>query len=182
VRLKERAVTAELFRTLFDYNHWANEKVLSESSLVPKTEYFADAPGLSFGNLHATLVHILVAELVWLARWQGVLPPDALKDARQAAQLAETQIRSFEELRTRWSEEETKQRTFFSTLTDSNVGRQLSYKTQYGEPNTQPLDQLMCHVINHGTQFRAEAAVRLTQLGKSPGDLDLIVYLRQATR
>lgn len=40
--------------------------------------------GLSFGSPHATLVHIFIGELVWLARWQGGLPPEALKDARKA--------------------------------------------------------------------------------------------------
>ena len=72
-------MTAELFRTLFDYNHWANEKVLGEASQVETAQYYAGVPGLSFGSLHATLVHILVAELVWLPRWQSSLPPEALK-------------------------------------------------------------------------------------------------------
>ena len=40
----------------------------------------------------------------------------------------------------------------------------------------------MAHLVNHGTQFRAEAAVRLTQLDASPGDIDLIVWLRQHSR
>jgi uncharacterized damage-inducible protein DinB len=37
----------------------------------------------------------------------------------------------------------------------------------------------LVHVVNHGTQFRSEAAVALTEYGHSPGDLDLIFYLRQ---
>ena len=39
--------------------------------------------------------------------------------------------------------------------------------------------QILLHVVNHGTQFRSEAGVALTRFGRSPGDTDLSVYLRQ---
>jgi len=39
--------------------------------------------------------------------------------------------------------------------------------------------QVLVHVVNHGTQFRGEAAVLLSQYGYSPGDLDFIAFLRQ---
>ena len=36
---------------------------------------------------------------------------------------------------------------------------------------------MMEHVLNHGTQHRAEVAAMLTGFGHSPGDLDLLFYL-----
>ena len=109
-------------------------------------------------------MHALVAEVVWLARWQGGEPPAALRDARAADLLAQTEVPDFARLRALWQAEEAKQAAFFAALTDAGVDRPLAYRTQYGEPNVQPLRELMAHFFTHGTQFRAEAAVRLTQL------------------
>jgi uncharacterized damage-inducible protein DinB len=176
-------MSAGHYRLLFAYNTWANQRVLEQAARTGEVDYFQPAPGLSFGSLHATLVHILIGELVWLARWQGGKPPGALKDARQANRIAAIEIPSFADLYRIWDAELQKQRSFFEGLQDDAIDRPVSYVTQLGEPNLQPLSQLMVHVFNHGTQFRAEAAVRLTQLGLSPGDLDLIVYIRnQAVR
>ena len=172
-------MSAEHYRLLLDYNAWANDAVLDKASLVGEADYFVTAAGLSFGSLHATLVHILVGEIVWLARWQGGRPPDALRDARQADRLAREEIPTFAHLRAMWLEEQAKTASFVAGLTDERVEAVLSYEDQYGNAWSQPLWQLMSHVVNHGTQFRAEAAVRLTQLGLSPGDLDLIVWLRR---
>jgi uncharacterized damage-inducible protein DinB len=41
------------------------------------------------------------------------------------------------------------------------------------------LGHLMAHVVNHGTQHRSEAAAILTGLGRSPGDLDLSLFLTE---
>ena len=176
---KTVAADADYFRVLLYYNRWANHLVMDRAREVAESDYHAMIDGLSFGSLHATLVHILVGEMVWLARWEGSLPPERLKDARKADQLAETEIPTFEALAELWRNEEDRQRRFSSALTDETVSTTVAYDDQYGNPNEQPLSQLIAHLVNHGTQFRAEAAVRLTQLGLSPGDLDLIIFLRQ---
>jgi uncharacterized damage-inducible protein DinB len=36
--------------------------------------------------------------------------------------------------------------------------------------------QMLAHVVNHGTQHRSEAAAILTEVGRSPGDLDMIDF------
>ena len=163
---------------LLEYNRWANHLVLEKATLAGPDDYFAPSAGLSFGSLHATLVHTLVAEIVWLARWQGGLPPERLRDARVVDRIAAEDIRSFEELVALWAEEDSKQERFIEELTGEEVAASVKYRSQYGEAYEQPLRELIAHLVNHGTQFRSEAAVRLTQLGLSPGDLDLIVYLR----
>jgi uncharacterized damage-inducible protein DinB len=170
---------AGYFRTLASYNGWANEKILQAAVGADEADYFAQTPGLSFGSLHATLVHALVADIVWLARFEGRLPPEEIKDARTADRLAVSHFPAFADVRRAYAENMARQDRFFATLTDEQSEAQLSYKTQYGEPNTQPLNELIGHYINHATQFRSEAAVRLSQLGCSPGDLDLIIFLRQ---
>jgi uncharacterized damage-inducible protein DinB len=42
-----------------------------------------------------------------------------------------------------------------------------------------PVWQTLVHVVNHGTQHRAEAAALLTGEGRSPGELDLINYAEE---
>ncbi len=109
------------FRSLGDYNRWANHRVLEQAARCSTEDYFAPAAGLSFGSLHATLVHILVGEIVWLARWQGDVPPERLKDARVADRLAVEQIRSLREVTDLWSLEEEKQQRFFEALTEAEL-------------------------------------------------------------
>lgn len=170
------------FRLLWEYNTWANARVIVQAGKVGERDYYAGAPGLSFGSLHATLVHVLVAEIIWLARWSGDLPPQALKDARKAAVVASRELPTLAVVRDRFAAEQSRQARFVSALIDEDVWRPVAYKTLDGQPTVQPLAEQMAHVLNHGTQFRSEAAVRLTQLGQSPGDVDLIIFIRERDR
>jgi uncharacterized damage-inducible protein DinB len=40
-------------------------------------------------------------------------------------------------------------------------------------PEGVPIWQMLVHVVNHGTQHRAEAGTLLTAEGRTPGDVDL---------
>jgi uncharacterized damage-inducible protein DinB len=63
-------------------------------------------------------------------------------------------------------------------LTATEADRPGRYQRADGGVEQQRFGEVMAHLVSHGTQYRAEAAWSLTELGSSPGDLDLILYLR----
>ncbi len=166
------------FRTLYAYNQRANHHLLDCAAALSIADYFATAPGLSFGSLHGTLVHIMVGETVWLPRWQGLPPTPPLLDARKSADYGGREIPDLATLRRLWADLETRQSLFLAALTEERLRTPVSYQLATSVRYTHALEEALGHLVNHGTQFRAEAAVRLTALGHSPGELDFTVYLR----
>jgi uncharacterized damage-inducible protein DinB len=155
---------------LFEYNYWANGRVLRAAEKVRPEEYVAPAR-LSHGSLRGALVHTLGAEVVWRVRCQEGVSHTAL--------LSETDLPTLDALRERWQREERAMRSYLASVTDDLLAHTVKYKNLQGAPFETVLWQILAHVVNHGTQFRGEAAVALTEYGCSPGNLDLIAFLRE---
>jgi uncharacterized damage-inducible protein DinB len=159
--------------SLFQYNHWANQRILQAAEHISPAQFLTPVP-VSHASLRGTLVHILAAEMLWRKRCQEGLSPASL--------LAEEQFPTFELLQSAWQTEEAAWQAFLNTLNDEALGRIVHYTNTKGFPFETSLWQILLHIVNHGTQFRSEAAVILTSHGHSPGDLDYIVFLRQMPR
>jgi uncharacterized damage-inducible protein DinB len=156
--------------TLFEYNYWATARVLHAAANLTPDQFTAPA-GLSHGSVRGALVHTLGAEIVWRMR--------CAEGVSVAVLPAETDFPTVDVLRERWRDEEQKMRIYLNSLTDEALDRTVAYKTTKGVPHESVLWNLLAHVVNHGTQFRAEAAVALTSYGQSPGDLDLLAFFRE---
>lgn len=152
---------------LYKYNAWSTAKILDAASYLTREQFLAPTP-FPHGSLRSTLVHALYAEWLWLHRWEGTAP---------AASLEPEGFPTFELLRARWAEEEVRLMEFVSDLTDERLHRKFRYVSTEGFPHERVLWEAMAHVVNHGTQHKTEAAAILTGFGRSPGDIDLIVYL-----
>ena len=152
--------------TLYKYNQWANARILSAAENLSQDQFLADAT-FPHGGVRSTLVHILFAEWIWRSRWQGESPNFRIRPA---------EFPTFASLRARWMQEETSLMGFVNELTDEKLNTPFQYKTTKGEPHEQILWKAMAHVVNHGTQHRAEAAALLTDYGCSPGDVDMIGF------
>jgi uncharacterized damage-inducible protein DinB len=156
--------------TLYAYNYWANARVLKAAANVTPDQFVAPF-ALSHGSLRGALVHVLAAETVWRLRCQAGISPAALP--------AENEFATLELLRERWAAEETAMRSFLESLSDERLAERIQYTTTKGVPFENVLWHLLAHVVNHGTQFRSEAAIALTAYSQSPGDLDMLFFFRQ---
>jgi uncharacterized damage-inducible protein DinB len=64
--------------TLYDYNYWANERILEATAKVTSDQLIA-AANVSHGSLRGALVHILGAEVVWRLRCEEGVSPSAMR-------------------------------------------------------------------------------------------------------
>lgn len=160
-------MTEVMFRC--DYHYWATERLLRTCVALDEGQLRATVIAGHQGVL-VTLVHTLGAEWMWRQRWHGTSP---------TAMPASDEFPTLAALRARWDEEQAAVRAFVAGLRDEELQREVAYTTMRGRADTQQLSMLIAHMFNHGTQHRAEAAAMLTVLGHSPGDLDMIVFLRE---
>jgi len=155
---------------LYKYNQWANTLILNTASNVTQEQYLAPA-SFPHGGLRGTLVHALFAEWIWRNRWEGTSPNYRLKPE---------EFPTFEDLRKRWLEEEKSLMDFVDHVPDEKLNNTFSYNSTSGTLHKRVLWQAMAHLVNHGTQHRTEAAAILTDLGHSPGDIDIIYFLSES--
>ena len=155
--------------TLYQYNAWANARILNAASQLTAEEFLAPA-SFSHGGIRTTLVHTLSAERIWRNRWEGHSPTELLN---------REDFPTFTSLHSRWQEEGKALMTYVDNVSEAALNNPLPYRTTSGRPFENILWHLMVHLVNHGTQHRSEAAAMLTDFGCSPGDIDFIVYLRE---
>jgi uncharacterized damage-inducible protein DinB len=164
---RENAMNKQDILTLYQYNQWADARILNTAANVTQEQFLAPA-AFPHGGLRSTLVHTLFAEWIWRQRWEGISP---------TVRFNPEDFPTLHSLQTRWLEEEKQLMDFVDRLSEERLNRTFSYTDTKGRPFTRLLWHAMAHVVNHGTQHRTEAAAMLTDFSHSPGDIDLIYFL-----
>lgn len=159
----------EDFRTLYDYNSWANHRTLDTCAALAPEQFTRDL-GSSFRSVRDTLVHILGAEWIWLERWHGRTPA-GLPTAADFPDL--------ESVRRRAAEIDRNLVDYVASLTQDDVQRVIELKTLAGTPYAQPLAQCLQHLANHSTYHRGQVTTLLRQLGAKAVSTDLITFYRE---
>jgi uncharacterized damage-inducible protein DinB len=162
-------MTADIFRTLYDYSYWARDRVWGCCDAL-SDEQVAQDLGYSWGSIHDVWVHLMDAERIWFQRLRG-LPTDRLRPT------AEFPTR--EALRAEWRTVEAGVRDYLATLTDAMLTSELVYRTSSGTEMRNPVWMSLMQVVNHGTDHRAQVLAMVHQLGFPTLEVDFILFVRQ---
>ena len=147
---------------LIDYGYWVRDRVLAAAALVPERAFQA-ADTVATRDLRATLVHQLENEWAWRVRLSEGAFPDG--------DLVAADYPTLGVLVDHWRREELALRTWFDGLSDAALTERPP-----GDDNVLPLWRYLVYVVTHGIQQFSEAAVMLTHLGHSPGEIGFLEF------
>ena len=162
-------MTPEEMRLLYEYNSWANRRLLDACAALTPEQFTRDLHS-SFPSVRDTLAHILGAEWIWYERFHGrfpaTLPPG-------------TQFSALAALRAHWSAVEANLLQFVNGLTPADLVRVHEFPNLKGDRQPLPLWQALQHLVNHGSYHRGQVTAFLRQMGAKGVALDLIRFYRE---
>jgi uncharacterized damage-inducible protein DinB len=155
-------VNADAFRHLYDYHFAMNRHVWDSYVMKLSDEDFRRGSGYSHGSVRDQVVHLVSVDEAWFGDLRGDAPSaDLAADADRAA------------IRARWDAVEDRMRDYLGRLRDDQL---LGFPIAEGEDKELHLWQILIHVVNHGTDHRAQLLRELNDLGLETTAQDYVFY------
>lgn len=157
-------MNADAFRQFYDYHFAENRKIWGNYITQLSQEQVTQHVGYSHGSVQDQIIHLMNVDDAWFSDLGGVefsepLPPSD-HDNR-------ARMRSY------WDSIEQKMRDYLEELRDD----MLFEKPLSGEDKDLMLWQVLLHVVNHGTDHRAQILRLLNDLGVETAPQDYIFYI-----
>jgi uncharacterized damage-inducible protein DinB len=159
-------MNAGAFRHFYDYHFTENRKVW-DTCIVPLThEQFTQDVDYSYGCVRDQIVHLMSVDELWFSELRGVEPPEPFPPA---------ELDDRQSIRAHWDRVERSMRAYLAELQDSML---------FDKPIKEPEEdkdliewQVLLHVVNHGTDHRAQLLRLLHDLGVETMSQDYIFYV-----
>ena len=159
-------MNANAFRHFYDYHFTENRKIWDRYVMPLSHEQFTQPVAYSHGSVRDQIVHLMSADDTWFSELRGVEPsepfPPADFDDRKS-------------LRAHWDKVEQNMRAYLAELRDDML---------LDKPIEEPEEdkvlivwQVLLHVVNHGTDHRAQLLRQLNDLGVNTEYQDYIFYV-----
>src|ERR1700676_2698252 len=162
-------VTLEFLRLLFQYNQWADRRMVDACSALTNEQFTRDL-GSSFRSVRDTLAHLYGAEWVWNERIEGRSP---------TSHVTGTGFPDLASVRSKLEEMDNYYIEYVSRLTPQDLERVIHYKSFTGDEFSNPIWQTLHQLTNHASYHRGQLTTLLRQLGAKPAPPDLIRFYRE---
>ncbi|NDJ53330.1 MAG: hypothetical protein GYB68_09635 [Chloroflexi bacterium] len=158
-------MTADLLRHFYEY-HFSENRSLWNTYVVPlsQEQYLAEVD-YSIGSVRHHLVHMASVDRTWFTELRGLDIPEPLNPAQFADR---------ETLRARWDHIEAEMRAYLANLRDDMLN---SKPIIDEEDQDLTVGQVLLHVVNHGTDHRAQLLRLLNGFGLKTVSQDYIFYV-----
>lgn len=153
-----------LFRQFYDYHFAENRKIWDKYIPHLSQEQFTQPASYSRGSVREQILHLISCDDVWFSGLRGVELPEDLKPA---------DFQDREGIRVHWDNVEQNMRGYLAGLRDE----MLFDKPLEGEDKELIVWQVLLHVVNHGTDHRAQILRLLNDLGVDTQYQDYIFYV-----
>ena len=157
-------MNADAFRHFFDYHFTENRKIWDTYITSLSHEQFTQNASYSHGSVRNQIVHIMSVDEAWFSGLRGVANPEPFPPAS---------IDDRSIIRSHWDTVEQNMCDYLAKLQDDML---FEKPFADGEDKDLILWQVLLHVVNHGTDHRAQLLRLLNDLGVKTGPQDYIFY------
>lgn len=158
-------MNANAFRHFFNYHFAENRKIWDQYIVNLSQEQFTQNVGYSHGSVRDQIVHLMSVDDTWFSGLRGSEIPEPLEPS---------DYQDRKNIRAHWDDVEQKIRDYLSTLRDDMLPEK---PFEEGEDQDLILWQVLLHVVNHGTDHRAQILRLLSDLGVKTEAQDFIFYV-----
>jgi uncharacterized damage-inducible protein DinB len=156
-------MNANAFRHFYDYHFAENHKTWDYVTQLTDDQ-FSQPVDYSRGSVRDQILHLISCDTAWFSGLRGVEIPDDLDSA---------DFPDRKSIRAHWDNVEQMMRDYLANLRDD----MLFEKPLAGEDKDLVLWQVLLHVVNHGTDHRAQLLRVLNDLGVKTTYQDYIFYV-----
>jgi uncharacterized damage-inducible protein DinB len=154
------------FQTLLAY-HWHTSRRMLELAAGLDDGEYRQAADYGRGSIHDLLCHILSA-----SRRRRL----ELETGQHHGPLTENACADLPSLRAGYGDEQAAWVRLLERLSAEEIEAEVELVGRDGQPFHIPRWHILMHVVLHGMQHNSELARLLTASGRSPGNIDFIMY------
>jgi uncharacterized damage-inducible protein DinB len=158
-------MNADAFRHFYSYHFSENRTIWDTHVMSLSQEQFTQPVDYSIGSVRNQIVHLMSVDDIWFSPLRGLEVPEWLNPA------------DFDDrkmIRAHWDMVEQNMRDYLANLRDDMLSEKPFAE---GEDKDLILWQVLLHVVNHGTDHRAQILRLLYDLGVKTVAQDYIFYV-----